>query len=107
MRASSLNIVLKDYNNDSLARAQCISQSRCVKLQAQKEGIDLEAVTLKTGPSCNPQNIACLCLTKRIDITVAKELREAVKMVSPYISMNLVDKTDPGIDVFSGLKYLQ
>jgi len=99
LRVSSLNIVLKDYNNESLARAQTVSQSRSIKLKAQMEGIELEAVTLMTDPTCNPDNISTLCLTKRIDGIVAKELREAVKMLAPLISMNLVDKSDPGITI--------
>jgi len=96
MRTSSLNIVLKDYNNNSLTRAQAVSQSRCVK--AHKEGIELEAVSLFTGPNFNPENNATLILTKRIDDVAAKELREAVTIMTPLITMNLVDKTDPGTD---------
>jgi len=55
-------------------------------------------VALFTGPNFNPENNATLILTKRIYDVVAKELREAVTIMTPLITMNLVDKTDPGTD---------
>jgi len=49
---ASLFIVLKDHNNESLVRLITRSQADCLKKEAEKESVELEAVVLKEGEIC-------------------------------------------------------
>ena len=93
---SSLYIVLKDHNNDSLTRLYATSQSKSIRQAAEKEAIDLNAVVLKEGEKYSSKFISSLWLTDRIDSKVASELRQAIPCIKMHISMKLVDEHDGG-----------
>ena len=96
LKLTSLYISLKDYDNDSLLRALTASQSRCVRKAASDDNVDLGAVVLTEGRTYSSETIVTFWLTKRIDIKVAKELEDAVTLLSPVISMKFVNESNPG-----------
>jgi len=96
VRLSSLYIVLKDHNNDSLTRLYASSQSNCIHDTAEQEWITLNAVVLKDGRNYSSEFISTMWLTERIDSKVASELRQAIPCIKMHISMKLVDQHDGG-----------
>lgn len=101
IRLSSLFIALKDYNNETLVRMLAMSQSRCIKEAARNENVDLQTVVLKEGRNYSSELLTSFWLTRRLDSSVGRELRAAIKILSPLISIKLVDNTDPGKSSFS------
>jgi len=97
LKLASLYIILKDHDNDSLQKALAMSQSRCVKKAASADNVDLGAIVLSEGRTYSTKTIATFWLTNRIDVKVAKELRDAINLLSPVISIKFVDESDPGI----------
>ena len=76
---ASLFITLKDHDNESLLHHVVKSQMRCVKEQAGKEDIDLDAIVLKEGTYYSSKTLTSLYLAKSMDAKIAMELREAIK----------------------------
>lgn len=107
MKLASLYIILKDHDNDSLARALAMSQSRCIRKASAADNVELDAVILTEGRTYSSKSIVTFWLTKLIDIKVAKELRDAVQLLSPVISVKFVDETSPGTSCYVSFKLME
>ena len=87
MRVSSLYIVLKDHANESLQDLFSISRTRVLRRKASEEGIETEKISFEESSPL---------LLKNMDEKVATELIEAVKSLSPFVSLKLVNKSGNG-----------
>ena len=93
MRVSSLYIVLKDNANESLQDLFSISRTRVLRRKASEEGIETERMSFEES---SPLLLTSLVLLKNMDEKVATELIEAVKSLSPFISLKLVNESGNG-----------
>ena len=89
---ASLFITLKDHDNESLLHHVVKSQMQCVKEQAGKEDIDLDAIVLKEGTYYSSKTLTSLYLAKSMDAKIAAELREAIKSLETFISIKFIDE---------------
>ena len=90
--AQTLNITLKDHDNESLLRLFTKSQMREVENRAAQEGISMEAIVLKEGRSYSSRTLTNLYLGKSLSTKVAEELRKAVSSsLAPFITINVID----------------
>ena len=92
----ALFIALKDHDNDTVLMSFVKSQVRVIKRESSKEGIDLRAVSLTEGTTYSTHTLTTLWLTKKMDSTIASELRESLIKVRQWVSVKLVDDSLAG-----------
>ena len=91
--AQTLNITLKDHDNESLLQHFVKSQLREVRKQAAREEITMNAVVVKEGQNYSSRTLASLFLAKSMSSKIAGELRAALaNSLSPFIVVKLIDE---------------
>jgi hypothetical protein len=89
---AALYLVVKDHDNESLIFHMAKSQSRVLKREAAKEGIDLESPRLSEGSQSSPSCITKLFITEQMDHKVASDLVAALGSLTSLISVKLVNQ---------------
>ena len=91
--AQTLNITLKDHDNESLLQLFTKSQMREVQNKAAHEDITMDAIVLKEGRNYSSSKLASLFIGKSMSSKLAAELRKAVdSSLSPFININVIDE---------------
>ena len=76
------------------------SQTRCVRQEAEKEDIDLDAVVLKEGTYYSSKTLTSLYLSKSMDSKIATEMGEAIKSLEPFISVKFINENSKLVSYF-------
>jgi len=76
------------------------SQTRVLRKAALSEGITIDAVCLNERRKYSSEKMTTLWLTKSMDSHIAKELKDAVKNLTPLIAIKLVDERNLGANIF-------
>ena len=92
----ALFITLKDHDNETVLFHFVKSQARVVRSEAEKEGIDLRAVSLAEGQKYSTHTLTTLWLTSKMDAAISEELRKALVKVRQWIAVKFVDDSQAG-----------
>ena len=91
MAVDSLYVVLKDHANESILFLFTKSQSRVLRREALKDGVDIESTRLLVGEKHMPSALTTLVITAQMDQKVANQLVEATRSIKSLIDMLVVN----------------